>query len=168
MNMSLFDRVKSVLGDLTGKNRFTDFDFAILKTMLMLAAVDGEISPNEIETFKTLAEKCRGYNGTSFDKLWSSALHSAGYLLLQSKFLNPDELAKEFVNEAKKDFVDEIVLEQSANRQRAFDHLKKMASADGMYSDVERTCIEALFAYVTEARDQAIAERFPRATTFDH
>ena len=82
--------MKDVFAELTGKNKIGKPDFVLLKTMMMLAAMDGEIADDEVERFKELAAKCRGYNGESFETLWDAAIRSAGYLLLQSRFLGHD------------------------------------------------------------------------------
>ena len=159
--------MKKVFADLTGKNRFDRMDFVLLKTMMMLAAVDGEIAADEIGRFKELAEKCRGYNGESFETLWDAAVRSAGYLLLQSRLLDEEGLVAAFVAEAEKDFVGEVVLETSAERARAFECLERMAKADGDYSEVERASISALSAKVKSVRDQKLAERYPQGSKFD-
>ena len=162
----IFDRMKGLFADLTGKNRFGKEDFVLLKTALMLAAVDGEVGADEVGRFKELAAKCRGYNGESFEALWEHALRSAGYLLIQSRFLGTEELAAAFVAEAEKDFVGTVSLETKEERARAFELLDRMAMADGDYSEIERTCIAALATKVKSARDKAIAERFSRAASF--
>lgn len=167
MKQNVFSKLKAVFDDLTGKNKFDKVDFAILKTMMMLAAVDGDVSPEEIENFKAMAAKCRGYNGESFETLWDQALRSAGYLLLQARLLERDALADVFVKEAEKDFVDELVLDAEDDRTRAFDALVQMASADGDYSAVECACIAALTKRVKEVREQKIAERYPRGAAFE-
>ena len=164
----ILDLMMGLFADLTGKNRFGKEDFVILKTALMLAAVDGEVGADEVGRFKELAAKCRGYNGESFEALWEQALRSAGYLLIQSRFLGPDELAAAFVKEAEKDFVGTVVLETREERVRAFELLDRMAMADGDYSAVEHACIAALAQKVKAERDTAIAERYPRAARFDH
>ena len=164
----IFDRMKGLLADLTGKNRFGRGDFVILKTALMLAAADGEVCADEVASFKELAARCRGYNGESFDNLWDQALRSAGYLLIQSRFLGQDELAEAFVKEAEKDFVGTVVLETNEERVRAFELLDRMAMSDGDYSAVEHACIAALSRKVKAAREEAIAERYSRAAMFDH
>ena len=163
----IFDRMKGLFADWTGKNRFGKEDFVLLKTTLMLAAVDGEVGADEVSRFKELAEKCRGYNGESFGDLWELALRSAGYLLIQSRFLGPDELAAAFVKEAEKDFVGTVILKTKEERSRAFELLERMAMADGDYSAVERASIAALAQKVKSASDQAIAERYSRAARFD-
>ena len=162
----IFDRMKGLLDDLTGKSKFGKEDIVFLKTALMLAAVDGEVGADEVGRFKELAERCRGYSGESFDALWEQALRSAGYLLIQSRFLGPAELAEVFVKEAEKDFVETVVLETKEERTRAFELLDRMAMADGDYSEIERACIAALALKVKTARDQAIAERYSRAAAF--
>ena len=163
----IFDRMRGIFADWTGKNKFAKTDFVLLKTALMLAAVDGEVGADEVGRFKELAEKCRGYSGESFDDLWEKAIRSAGYLLIQSRFLGQDELAAAFVKEAEKDFVGTVVLETREERARAFELLERMAMADGDYSPVERASIAALAQKVKSASDQAIAERYSRAAKFD-
>ena len=164
----ILDKMKGLFSDLTGKNRFGKGDFVLLKTALMLAAVDGEVGADEVGRFKELAEKCRGYNGESFGNLWEQALRSAGYLLIQSRFLDSEALAAAFVMEAEKDFVGTVILETREERTRAFELLDRMAMADGDYSEVEHRCIAALMQKVKEERDRVIAERYPRAARFDH
>ena len=160
--------MKEFFADLTGKNKFGKEDFVILKTAMMLAAVDGEVGADEVCRFRDLAAKCRGYNGESFDTLWEQALRSAGYLLIQSRFLKQDELAAAFVKEAEKDFVGTVILETREERVRAFELLDRMAMADGDFSEVEHACIAALAQKVKATWDQAISERYSRAARFDH
>lgn len=154
---------KNFFATLTGANRFSKENVLLLKTALMLSAVDGEVSDEEVACFKEYAETCRGYNGKSFDMLWEKALRSAGYLLLQSRFLAPDKLVALFVSEAREDFVDSLVLETREEREKALAFLEQMAQADGEYSQIERASLEALTAAVKEAHDLALAARYPRA-----
>ena len=163
----MFSRMKELFSGLTGKNKISKEDLVLLKTALMLAAVDGEVAADEVARFKTLAEQCRGYSGESFDVLWDNALRSAGYLLIQSQFLERDELVDLFVRECEKDFVGEFALETQQERVHALSLLEQMAMADGDYSEVERAAIAALTKKLKEVRDQAIAERYSRAAKFD-
>lgn len=163
----IFGRMKNLFADWTGKDKFGKEDFVILKTAFMLAAVDGEVAADEVGRFKELAEKCRGYNGEAFDDLWEKAIRSAGYLLIQSRFLGQDELAAAFVKEAEKDFVGTVILETKEERSRAFELLEQMAMADGDYSPVERAAIAALAQKVKTERDRAIAARYSTAARFD-
>ena len=167
MKKSVIDRLKGLFAELTGKNRFDKIDFVILKTMLMLAAVDGEIGDDEIGRFRELAAKCRGYSGETFETLWDEALRSAGYLLLQSRFLEREDLVAAFVKEAEKDFVGELSLALAADRTRAFELLERMASADGDYSEIERASITTLSQKVKATREKMLDERYPHAAKFD-
>ena len=167
MESSLIGRLKDIFGELTGKNRIDRVDVVILKTMLMLAAVDGEIGDDEVEWFRATAAKCRGYSGETFGTLWDAAVRSAGYLLLQTRFLDRKELVAAFVKESERDFVGEIVIALAADRARAFDRLERMASADGDYSDVERACITALSQKVKTVREKLLDEHYPHAAKFD-
>ena len=163
---SVFSHMMEFFNELTGKNRFEMEDFVLLKTALMLAAVDGEVAEDEVARFREFAAKCRGYSGKSFDDLWENALRSAGYLLLQARFLDQDELVALFVREAEADFVGTVAQETSGGRTRAFNLLERMAQADGEYSEVERACIKGLTQAVKAAREKAIAARYPRAAQF--
>ena len=166
MKRGLIDRLKDVFAELTGKNKFGKPDFVLLKTMMMLAAMDGEIADDEVNRFKELAAKCRGYNGESFETLWDAAIRSAGYLLLQSRFLDREDLVAVFVAEAEKDFVGEVILETAAERTRAFENLERMAATDGDYSEIERAAIAALSAKVRAVREKMLAERYPQGSKF--
>ena len=166
MKTALFDRLKDLFAELMGKNKFGKPDFVLLKTTMMLAAMDGEIAADEVDRFRELAAKCCGYNGESFEALWDAALRSAGYLLLQSRFLDHEGLVAAFVAEAEKDFVGEVVQETAAERIRAFDLLDRMAMADGDYSEIERDAIVALVKRVRAVREKMLAERYPQGAKF--
>ena len=159
----IFAQLKEFFADMAGKNRFERADFVLLKAALMLAAVDGDVSEDEVAHFKDFAAKCRGYSGESFGDLWENAMRSAGYLLLQSRFLSRDELVEAFVKESEGDFVGEAIQETSAERNRAFKFLERMAMADGEYSEIERACIAALMQRVKAERERILAERYSRA-----
>jgi len=107
---SVFDKMRGLLDDIRGKNKFGKLDFGTLKAMMMLAAVDGEVTADEIGRFREMAEQCHGYNGEAFEALWDSALHSAGYLLLMSRILPPEGLVGAFVCEAEKDVYEKQTL----------------------------------------------------------
>lgn len=153
----------NILKKLVGKRNFSSVDFATLKTSMMLAALDGDVSPEELASFREMASGCKGCTPKSFAKLWDEALRSTGYLLIQSKLLAKDDLIRLFVGEAESSFVGEVSAEVSADRQRAFDVLAEMAAADGDFSEVERGAIDALKAAVKEYREQMIQMLCPRA-----
>lgn len=139
----------------SSKEGFGKLDFGILKTMLMLAAVDGDISPDEFNHFKLQARTCAGFTDEAFDGLWRDALHGAGYLALQAKFLTKDELAVEFVREVEQDFVKELLAEKPVKWTKVFDCLNDMATVDGVYSEKERACINALVKRVGQVCREA-------------
>lgn len=162
----MFGKVVEFFDEITKSGKtFSRLDFGILKTLMMVAAVDGEIAREEMDLFKDIAGSCHGYSDQTFDDLWSEALHSAGYLCLQSRFLGKDELVAEFVKEAESAFVEEVSLEVTKEREHAFKCLDAMAKADGEYSEIEKACIDALARHVAEVRERAIAARFSRAAT---
>ena len=145
------------------KRGFSSVDFVTLKTAMMLATLDGEVSAEELASFRDMASGCRGCTPKSFSKLWDEALRSAGYLLIQAKILPSDKLVALFVHEVKDSFVDEVSAEVSAERQHAFDVLAEMAGADGDFSEIERQAIDALKASVKECREEMITMLYPRA-----
>lgn len=150
------------LGESEAKPWLTGLDFAVLKTQMLLAAVDGVISPAELSFFKTIAERYRdNVNGMTFETLWQSALHGAGYLMLQSQLLPHDELVAEFVREAEPDLVREIGAWNDESNRSAREALERMAGIDGDYSEIEHDCIQALMNRL--GRDKSISRfsRFP-------
>lgn len=162
----LLKQVKGFFAGVGERKRFEREDACVLKVLLSLAAVDGDFSKDEVGRFKDFATACRGYNGESFADLWEKALHSAGYLYLQSTLLSKDELVKAFVRESEEDFVAEISLDTESDRNRAFKRLEAMAMADGEYSEIERSCIEALLKRVKDVRQKELEFRFSRAAVY--
>jgi len=124
---------------------------AVLKTMLMLAAVDGLVSASELNVFRDQAFKYSGLADELFDSLWRGALHSAGYLELQARILRKDDLVKEFVSEAESVFVPALQATPRVRWTNAFDCLNAIAGADGNFSPVEKACINALVDRVKAA-----------------
>ena len=138
-------------------------DAGCLKVMLMVAAVDGELSEAELDMFRSATEKACDGTGKTFSEVWDAAVRSAGYLLLQARILSNEEIVEKFVAEAERDFVGEVSLETNESRERVFRELEEMANADGEYSEVESKCLMALFLRVKAVREEVIAARYPRA-----
>lgn len=137
-------------------------DFAVLRTLMLLAAVDGEISRGELDYFRSVIDKYRDdVGGRTRKSLWKSALHGAGYLVLQSRFLPRDELVAAFVEEAEGDFVEVLSIGTDDEVRTAFDLLKTMARSDGTLSDIEGACLEALVQRVSSERARICADRYP-------
>ena len=109
------------------------FGWAVFRSVMMLAAVDGEIDKEELSLYRELAEKFRKGSAADFDALWSESVKGMAYIGFLSEMLQPEELVREFVREAGKDLgADGIAV------------LERMAAADGDYSKIERDCISAL------------------------
>ena len=84
--------VESVLSTREGKHWLGPVDFAVLRTLLLLAAVDGEVSQGELDYFRSVIGLYRDdVGGRTREALWKSALHGAGYLILQGRFLTVDD-----------------------------------------------------------------------------
>lgn len=120
------------------------FELAVLKTLLRLSAIDGEIAKEELATFRELSEEFRFRDRERFDRMWSIALKSASYLGFLSELLPPVELVREFVHESADDFIVGARAMTSEVRKRALASLTRMAEADGVYSRIERDCIAEL------------------------
>ena len=114
--------VESVLSSREREHWLRPADFAVLRTLLLLAAVDGEVSQGELDYFRSLIEQYRDdVGGRTREALWKSALHGAGYLILQSRFVSRDELIAAFVEEAEGDFVKVLSTSTDNDVKAAFD-----------------------------------------------
>ena len=155
--MGVFSRLRAAIDEIRGKNRIDKFDFGVLQTMMMLAAVDGEVSDEELAAFRKMASECDGYSPESFTPLFRATLRSAGYLLLLSRVLPRDELVAAFVEEAEGPFIVKVSRETAEVRGYAVSCLERMAKADGVFSEIERACIDALARRVEEAYEATTA-----------
>ena len=107
--------------------------WAVLRAVMMLAAVDGEIDKEELSLYRGLAERMRGGNAAEFDALWAESVKGMAYIGFLSEMLEPEKLVHEFVREVGKGLgADDIAT------------LERMAAADGDYSRIERDCVSAL------------------------
>ena len=155
--------VESILSSREGKHWLRPSDFAVLRTLLLLAAVDGEVSPGELDYFRSLIDQYRDdIGGRTREALWKSALHGAGYLILQGRFLTRDELIAAFVEEAEGDFVEALATGTNNEVKAAFDMLQSMAQADGTFSDLEGDCLVALVKRVSSERTRIYVDRYPQ------
>lgn len=152
----------NIMKTILSRRNFKSVDFVTLKTAMMLAALDGEVTEKELESFREMAATCKGCTPKSFAKLWEEALRSTGYLLIQSKILSGEDLVALFVREAEHAFVGEVSAEVSAERQHAFDILAEMAAADGDFSAVERQAIDALKKSVADYRQRLVSSLYSR------
>ena len=154
--------VESVLSSREGKHWLGPVDFAVLRTLLLLAAVDGEVSQGELDYFRSLIDQYRDdVGGRTREALWKAALHGAGYLILLSRFLTRDELIAAFVEEAEGDFVEALATGSNDEVKSAFDLLQTMAQADGAFTDLEGDCLVALVKRVSSERTRIYMDRYP-------
>ena len=108
-------------------------ELPVLRAVMMLAAVDGEIDKEELSLYRELAEKFREGDAADFDALWAESVKGMAYIGFLSEMLEPEELVREFVREVGKGLgADGIAA------------LERMAAADGDYSQIERDCVAAL------------------------
>lgn len=150
--MSLTGLLKAI----ATKRNFGKLDAAMLKTAMMLAALDGDVSAEELATFKEMARNCEGCTEHSFAKLWEESLRATGYLLVQSRILSPEELVALFVEETKRQFVEQVANDVGLDRDRPFAFLEEMANSDGDFSEIERNAIDALSKQVKEKREEIV------------
>ena len=109
------------------------FGWAVFRTVMMLAAVDGEITKEELSFYRKQAETFRSGNAAEFDALWAESVKGMAYIGFLSEMLEPEKLVREFVREVGKGLgADDIAT------------LERMAAADGNYSRIERDCVSAL------------------------
>lgn len=114
--------------------------FAVLRAMMMLAAVDGEIAREELTLYRQLAEEFRGVDAALFEEKWEQAVRAMAYMGFLSEVVSPEELAREFAREVRSGFVGVKDIDSA----RVITALERMAAADGNYSRIERDCIAAL------------------------
>jgi len=134
---------------------FSHVAFDVLKTMMLLAAVDGTISRAEVSRFWTCAQEIGSFPGDELRDLWKSALCSAGYLSLQCKLTDIGASTDEFMRLVEEGLVKKLARATESVRGRALDCLRSMADADGDFSPVEKSCVDALIRRLGEMRDRS-------------
>lgn len=120
----LFRACFSEQGRSEGGGESGESESAVLKAMMMLAAVDGEISKEELSLYRKFAKASA--------EQWERSVRAMAYIGFLTEMLEPEEIVREYVREAG-----EIP-------SRFIAALEQMASADGDYSRIERNCISAL------------------------
>ena len=129
----------------------------VLKAMIMLSAVDGNITRPELELFWKYVREGEDLNEEIVSALWKDSLKAAGYLAMQALVLTPDELTLEFLEEVDDCFVQRVKGASKEVKVFAFEWLEAMAMSDENYSDIERKCIAALVRQVRDAWDMKAA-----------
>lgn len=142
------------------RKRFGRMDFAVLKTMMLLAAVDGDISVDELAQFRKKAGECRGFDVQNFATVWATAEDAAEEIRRLVGKVPEAELVNAFVRAASPDFVDEVVQEKAEERDHAFAALEEMAESDDDRSGIEQKCLTALARHVRRTRESMMSARY--------
>ena len=116
---------------------------ALLKAMMMLAAVDGEIAKEELSLYQGAAERIRSSDPSGFDFGWEDSVRSMAYVGFLTAVLPPEKIVREYVREVQETLgsIRSMPLER---RKKFISTLERLAVADGVYSPVERACVRAL------------------------
>lgn len=120
-----------------------DAESSMLKAMMMLSAVDGEIAKEELAVYRRFAEGIRGGDPSAFDSRWEESVRSMAYVGFLTAVLPPERIVREFVRGVRGSLGPVRSL-SSARRRKFISALERMAVADGVYSPVERACVRAL------------------------
>ena len=118
-------------------------NLAIVQIAMMIAGLDGVISPEEYIAFEDIFKAC-GCCEEGYDDALERGLESAGYIVLQSQRLQPEALMNVFVKK-----VDGLLPGGLGNlhgevARKAFMFWITMAVSDNNYSSIERKGILAL------------------------
>ena len=116
---------------------------ALLKAMMMLAAVDGEIAKEELALYRGVAERIRTGEPSEFDSGWEDSVRSMAYVGFLTAVLPPEKIVREYVREVR-ETLGSIRSMPPERRKRFISTLERLAIADGVYSPVERACVRAL------------------------
>ena len=127
-------------GDEGGRVESDETESAVLKALMVLAAVDGEIAKEELALYRSLAEESRGEDGAPFGRLWERSVRAMAYIGFLSEMVGPEELVREYVREVGR------------VPRRFIALLEQMASVDGDFSRIERDCISALAGLSADGR----------------
>ena len=125
-------------------------DFGVLTVAMMVAALDGTILPDELKAFNKLARQCRVGDGEKA-ACYEQALHSAGYVLLMSRSgISEKALTQVFLCEAEKVLPAGFAGGKGEDIRRALVLWITMGLSDGDFCGIERMCVTAFCAKVSE------------------
>lgn len=127
-------------------------DLGILTVAFMVAALDGDVTDAEYETFQRMARASRGADDRTAEKALAAAMRSAGYLMLLARRVDKKVLPRLFIDEVAEVLPNSFATLPLDEVRRAFVTWIAMAMSDGDYSERERLCIEALCRYYAEIK----------------
>lgn len=122
-------------------SRIGRIDRCVLQVAMGIAALDGEVTPDEFKMFETLARKCRGANEKSVKEIFDAGLRFAGYLELQARRLEKEDLLKLFTDEVFDLLPDGFFRSDAEAIRRALAMWVMIAMADGSFAGVERLAL---------------------------
>lgn len=126
-----------------GGRKMNRSELAVLRVSMLVAALDGDVCPDELREFERLARECEGFAKEEVDRAFAETLRSAGYVMLLSRVAAREAVLDAFVEEAER-ILPMIVDFGRLGIDGAVEIWKKMANADGEFADVEREAIERL------------------------
>lgn len=164
--MKLGKIVSSLMSRTVGRvkaARYGKVDFGIVKVAFMVAALDGEVSDDELKALCALLKKCRGYSRKTAAKALDEAMRSAGYLLFLGRMASESALLRAFLVEAEAALPDGFAYLSVEEIRRAVIAWIALGMSDGNYSAREKKCIEDLCTRLAELKvirdDDAEASR---------
>lgn len=125
-------------------SRLGKLDAGILQVAMMVSALDGHVTEDELQTFEKLAKKCRGYNAESAKAVFREGLKAAGYIELAARTLSAKELLALFADETGVALPDGFAYGDAKDVRRAFVMWTAMAMSDDEYAPVERKAVGLL------------------------
>lgn len=132
--------------------KFGKIDYGVVKVAFMVAALDGEVSDDELKALDALLKKCRGYTKEAAAKALDEAMRSAGYLLLLGRRAKETTLLRAFLAEAGAALPNGFAFLSVEEVRRAVVTWMALGMSDGDYSAREKKCIEALCERLAELK----------------
>ena len=132
-----------------GRKRPDKTETAVFKIAMMIAALDGCVTVDEINTFGKLAVLCARMDAEDSAAVLDEGLRVAGYVEIQARRLKEPELTELFVAEVRRLLPRGFAVHDSQRVRRALVLWMSMALSDGDYSPVERKCIRALCRHLS-------------------
>lgn len=137
---------------------FSKTDFAILQVAMMVSALDGDVTAEEISAFGKMAKKCIGYTPDEAEKALCGGFRSAGYLMLLARASGEKKIVDEFVAEACSVLPKDFAFGRIETVRQALVTWVSMAMSDGDYSGIERKAIAALVQKIEDSIGKRTAD----------
>ena len=132
--------------------KYGKIDYGVVKVAFMVAALDGEVSDEELAALDALLKKCRGYSRKTSVRVMNEAMRSAGYLLFLGRLASESTLLRVFLAEAEAALPDGFAFLSVEEVRRAVVTWMALGMSDGDYSAREKKCIEALCKRLAELK----------------